>query len=196
MDKIIKNGRLVLEEQVVEADLLIRGEKIAAILAPGTYEGDAEVIDAAGMVVMPGTIDPHMHMGLYKPLGEAFRGDTPRQAIGGLTTLINYHRGKGNYFETVQKDIEDAEANSLVDFAISLGLCAKVHLEQIEDYVEKLGITTFKFFFDKQDIAHQFYDIPKEAALTLDKADLYFILKQLAEISPKLMLCVHCEDPD
>ena len=196
MKKLIKNGYLVLEHQVIKGDLLVNGEKIEAILAPDSYTGDAEIIDASGLYVMPGTIDPHMHMGLYKPLGDAFRYDTPRQAIGGLTTLINYHRGKGNYFETVREAIQDAEENSLVDFAISLGLCAKIHLEQLEGFVEELGITSFKFFFDKQDIAHQFYDIPKEDALTLDKADLYFILKQLHDISPKLLLCVHCEDPD
>ena len=196
MKKLITNGTVVFEHEEKKVDLLIDGEKISAILATGTYEGEAEIIDAEGLYIMPGTIDPHMHMGLYKPLGDAFRYDTPRQAIGGLTTLINYHRGKGNYFETVKEAVEEAESNSLVDFAISLGLCAKVHLTQIEDYIKELGITSFKFFFDKQDIAHLFYDIPKEEALTLDKADLYFILKQLREISPKLLLCVHCEDPD
>lgn len=194
--KIVKNGTVVFENEVRPADILIDQEKIVEILEPNTYVGDAEVIDATGLHVMAGTIDPHMHLGLYKPLADAFRYDTPRQAIGGLTTLINYHRGKGNYFETAKEAIKDGEENSLVDFALSLGLCAKVHLEQIEGFIKELGITTYKFFFDKQDIAHLFYDIPKEEALTLDKADLYFILKQLREISPKLMLCVHCEDPD
>ena len=149
MKKLIKNGTVVFEHDEQKVDLLIDGEKISAILAPGSYEGEAEVIDAQGLYVMPGTIDPHMHMGLYKPLGDAFRYDTPRQAIGGLTTLINYHRGKGNYFETVKEAVEEAENNSLVDFAISLGLCAKVHLQQIEGYIKELGITSFKFFFDK-----------------------------------------------
>ncbi|MBR6219829.1 MAG: amidohydrolase family protein [Clostridia bacterium] len=196
MDKLIKNGQVVFETAVRRADLLIRGEKIAAILEPGTYAGDAEVIDAEGLYVMPGTIDPHQHLGLYKPLGDAFRMDTPRQVVGGLTTLLNYHRGKGNYYETVQQAIEEGESNSLVDFAFSLGLCAKEHLDELQGYVDKLGITSFKFFFDKQDIAHTFYDIPKEAALTLDKADFYFILKRLREISPELLLCIHCEDAD
>ena len=196
MDKLIKNGHVVFETEVRDVDLLISGEKIAAILAPGTYTGDAEVIDAEGLYVMPGTIDPHQHLGLYKPLGDAFRCDTPRQAIGGLTTLLNYHRGKGNYYETVQEAIEEGEGNSLVDFAFSLGLCAKEHLGELEGYVEKLGITSFKFFFDKQDIAHTFYDLPKEAALTLDRADFLFILRRLREISPDLLLCIHCEDAD
>jgi len=196
MEKLIKNGNVVFETNVQKADILIRDEKIVAILSPGEYSGSAEIIDADGLYVMPGTIDPHEHLGLYKPLGDAFRMDTPRQAIGGLTTLLNYHRGKGDYYQTVQEAIEDGEKNSLVDFAFSLGLCAKEHLGELEGYVEKLGITSFKFFFDKQDIAHTFYDLPKEAALTLDKADFYFILKRLREISPELLLCIHCEDAD
>ena len=196
MDKLIKNGNVVFETDIRKADILVCGEKIAAILVPGEYSGDAEVIDAEGLYVMPGTIDPHQHLGLYKPLGDAFRADTPRQAIGGLTTLLNYHRGKGNYYETVQEAIEDGEKNSLVDFAFSLGLCAKEHLTELEGYVDKLGITSFKFFFDKQDIAHTFYDLEKDAALTLDKADFYHILKRLRDISPELLLCIHCEDAD
>ena len=196
MDKIVKNGNVVFETQIRKADILIRDEKIAAIYSPGEYEGNAEVIDASGMYVMPGTIDPHQHLGLYKPLSDAFRADTPRQVIGGLTTLLNYHRGKGNYYETVSEAIEEGEKNSLVDFAFSLGLCAKEHIGELEGYVDKLGITSFKFFFDKQDIAHTFYDLPKEAALTLDKADFYFIMKRLREISPELLMCIHCEDAD
>ncbi len=196
MEKLIKNGNVVFETTVRKADILIRGEKIAAILSPGEYSGTAEVINADGLYVMPGTIDPHQHLSLYKPLGDAFRMDTPRQAIGGLTTLLNYHRGNGDYYESVQEAIEEGEKNSLVDFSFSLGLCAKEHLDQLQGYVDKLGITSFKFFFDKQDIAHTFYDLPKEAALTLDKADFYFILKRLREISPELLLCIHCEDAD
>ena len=196
MRKLIKNGNVVFENDIRKVDLLIKDEKIEAILEPGSFEGEAEVIDAEGLYVMPGTIDPHQHLGLYKPLGDAFRADTPRQAIGGLTTLLNYHRGKGNYYETVQEAIEEGESNSLVDFAFSLGLCAKEHIDELEGYVEKLGITSFKFFFDKQDIAHTFYDLPEEAALTLDKADFYHILKRLREISPDLLLCIHCEDAD
>ncbi len=198
MKKLISGGNAVFTDRIEKCDILIDGEKIAAIYKENEYKntGDCEVIDAKGLYVMPGTIDPHMHMGLYKPYGEAMKRDTPRQAVGGVTTIINYHRGKGNYFETVQRDIDEGEANSTVDFAISLGLCAKKHLFELEDYVNKLGITSFKFFFDKQDIAHIFYGIPKEEALTLDKADLYRILVKLKEISPELLLSVHCEDPD
>lgn len=194
---LIKNGTVVLEDSVEKADILIRDEKIAGILAPGALASEASnVINADGMYIMPGAIDPHMHLGLYSSFADSYRFDSARELIGGMTTLVEYHRGKGDYFDTVKAEIDEAEGNTYVDFAISLGLCAKKHMDELERYIKELGITSFKFFFDKQDIAHTFYDIPKEEALTLDKADLYYVLKRLAAIDPKCMLCVHCEDPD
>lgn len=196
-DMLIKNGMVVFETDVRKADILVRNEKIAAILEPGEAPaGDYDVIDANGLYVMPGAIDPHQHLGLYNSFEDSYEHSTEREVIGGLTSIVEYHRGKGNYFETVSNEIEIGEKYSYVDFGISLGLCAKKHMTELEDYVNKLGITSFKFFFDKQDIAHTFYDIPKEEALTLDKADLYHIIKKLHEIDPKLLLCIHCEDPD
>ncbi len=194
---LIKNGNVVFEDEVKNADILIRDEKIVAIYEPGCApEGCHNIIDATGLTVMPGAIDPHQHLGLYNSFEESYEVDTAREAIGGLTTIVEYHRGKGNYFETVKNEVEIGEKYSYVDFGISLGLCAKKHLDELEGYIDELGITSFKFFFDKQDIAHTFYDISKEEALTLDKADLYYIIKKLAKIDPKLLLCIHCEDPD
>lgn len=195
-DMLIKNGNVVFENEVRKADILVRNEKIAGIFASGEAPEGSEVLDVNGLYVMPGAIDPHMHLGLYSDMGESYRKDSIREVVGGLTSMIDYHRGKGNYFETTAAEIKAAEENCLVDFALSLGLCAKKHMTELEDYISKIGITSFKFFFDKQDIAHTFYDISKEEALTLDKADLYYILKKLAEIDKKCLLCVHCEDPD
>ena len=194
---LVKNGWVVLSDEVKKADILVEGEKIAAINEPGTIsEEECKVIDASGLYVMPGAIDPHQHLGLYNSFEESYRYSTEREIVGGTTAIVEYHRGKGNYFETVSNEIEIGEKNSYIDFGISLGLCAKKHMDEIEDYVKHLGITSFKFFFDKQDIAHTFYGIQKEEALTLDKADLYYIIKKLHSIDPKLLLCIHCEDPD
>jgi dihydroorotase-like cyclic amidohydrolase len=193
---LIKNGRVIGDTEVRAADILVENGVIAAIFAPGAGPTDQEILDATGLYVAPGAIDPHMHLGLYSSMGDSYRQDTAREIVGGTTTLIDYHRGQGDYFATVTEEISLGEANSYIDFAISLGLCAKKHLIELPDYISRLGITSFKFFFDKQDIAHTFYGIPPEEALTLDKADLFRVLQLLAAIDERLLLCVHCEDPD
>ena len=59
MSKVIRGGTIVTAEGSQVADVLVEGEKIAAI-GPG-LKGDEEV-DASGAYVMPGGIDPHVHL--------------------------------------------------------------------------------------------------------------------------------------
>ena len=61
MKKLIKNGTIVLEDKVIQGDLLIEDEVIAAIGQDLEADGE-QVIDASGMVVLPGGIDVHTHL--------------------------------------------------------------------------------------------------------------------------------------
>ena len=88
-DMLIRNGSAVFETETRSADIAVKDGKIAAILETGEYAEAAEVIDASGLIVMPGAIDPHMHLGLYTSWGESYREDSRREAIGGMTTMID-----------------------------------------------------------------------------------------------------------
>ena len=63
MKKLIKNGTIVLEDKVIQGDLLIEDEVIAAIGQDLEADGE-QVIDASGMVVLPGGIDVHTHFNI------------------------------------------------------------------------------------------------------------------------------------
>lgn len=66
MRTILRNGQIFDTESldfVGERDLVIDGDRIAALAAPGTVEGD-RVIDARGGWVLPGLIDAHVHFRL------------------------------------------------------------------------------------------------------------------------------------
>jgi cytosine/adenosine deaminase-related metal-dependent hydrolase len=71
---LLKGGTvLTLDKDIgnfYEADVLIEGTKIAAV-GPNIQAGDAEVIDASNMIVMPGFIDTHRHMweGILRNIG-------------------------------------------------------------------------------------------------------------------------------
>ncbi|HRB01940.1 MAG TPA: dihydropyrimidinase, partial [Ilumatobacteraceae bacterium] len=63
---LIKNGKVISSSGVIAQDVLIDGETIRAMGAPGyfTEEGVDSIIDAAGKYVIPGGIDVHTHMEL------------------------------------------------------------------------------------------------------------------------------------
>ena len=60
---LIKNGTVITPIETIKTDLLIEGDKIAQLGSNLEVEG-AEVIDASGKYLMPGGIDPHVHLDL------------------------------------------------------------------------------------------------------------------------------------
>lgn len=63
MKKAIINGRIVLKDRIFEGGTLLFDQKILDILPSGAPIPHAEIIDAAGGIVMPGMIDLHVHGG-------------------------------------------------------------------------------------------------------------------------------------
>ena len=61
MSILIKNGRVITADADYVADIYIENETIHTIGTNLNMEAD-EVIDAAGKLVMPGGIDPHVHL--------------------------------------------------------------------------------------------------------------------------------------
>jgi dihydropyrimidinase len=100
MKTLIKNGTVVNATGTGQADVLIDGETIAAVLAPGStllgfdLERNVDtVVDAAGKYVIPGGIDAHTHMQM--PFGgteasDTFETGTRAAAHGGTTSIVDF----------------------------------------------------------------------------------------------------------
>src|ERR1700750_1320593 len=92
MSILIKNGRVITATDDYVADILIQGESIVAIGKNLDVKADRE-IDATGKLVLPGGIDPHVHLDM--PFMGTFSSDThetgTRAALfGGTTTVIDF----------------------------------------------------------------------------------------------------------
>jgi dihydropyrimidinase len=74
---IIRGGDVVTPQGVAKCDVGISGETIATISAPGALpvQSAERVIDATGRIVMPGGIDPHVHLKLMG--GRGMSADVP-----------------------------------------------------------------------------------------------------------------------
>ncbi len=95
MSIVIKGGLLALEEGPVRADILIEGEKIAGI-GEGFAAEDCQVIDAGGLLVLPGGIDVHTHFNIDVGVRSVddFTSGTVSAVFGGTTTIVD-HMGFG-----------------------------------------------------------------------------------------------------
>jgi dihydropyrimidinase len=159
MTILIKNGTVVSAEGSTQADVLIDGERIAAVLAPGDTTLGAslassvdKVIDATGKYVVPGGIDGHTHMEM--PFGgtvasDSFETGTRAAAWGGTTTIIDFAVQKQG--ERVQDCLaawhEKAGGNTFIDYGFHqvVGGVDSESLKAMDELVGE-GVTTFKLF--------------------------------------------------
>ncbi|MBL6965518.1 MAG: dihydropyrimidinase [Anaerolineales bacterium] len=90
--KLIQNGTIITASDTFKADILIEGETILAI-GNQLNAADAEIIDAAGKLIMPGGIDPHVHLALE--MFDTISSDDhytghKAAAFGGTTTVMDF----------------------------------------------------------------------------------------------------------
>jgi dihydropyrimidinase len=168
MSTLITGGTVVTATGTLAADVLIVGEKIAAVLARGeatdaaTFaavsaaadaEPDADVIiDATDMYVIPGGIDAHTHMEM--PFGGTFSADTfetgtKAAAWGGTTTIIDFAvQAKGtSLLATLDKWHEKADGNCAIDYGFHM-IVSDVNdgtLKEMDACIAA-GISSFKMF--------------------------------------------------
>ena len=153
MRTLISGGTVVNATGPVAMDVLVDGETIAALLAPGTGPSDVDTIDATGKYVIPGGIDVHTHMEL--PFGgtnasDTFSTGTVAAAWGGVTTIVDFAVQRTG--EVVQESLATwhakAEGNCAVDYGLHmiLGGVDDDALKAMDQLVDHEGITSFKLF--------------------------------------------------
>ena len=92
-DLLVQNGTVVLADGVYPYDVALQDGKVASIGLHGTLGGAKETVDASGKMVLPGLIDPHVH--IHHPFKGSFAGDdfdsaTRSAAFGGVTTVCDF----------------------------------------------------------------------------------------------------------
>ena len=156
---LIKGGTVVNATGTANADVLVDGETIAALLTPGSTllgtdleRNVDQVVDAAGKYVIPGGIDPHTHMEL--PFGgtaasDTFETGTRAAAWGGTTTIIDF--AVQRYGERVEDGLAawhaKAEGNCAIDYGFHqiIGGIDEFSLKAMESLIDE-GVTSFKLF--------------------------------------------------
>ncbi|WP_436496067.1 dihydropyrimidinase [Actinokineospora sp. HUAS TT18] len=152
MRTLIKNGTVVNATGRVVADVLVDGETIAAVAAPGTLTEADKTIDAQGKYVIPGGIDAHTHMEM--PFGGTFSNDTfgsgtTAAAWGGTTTIIDFAvQPKGSsLLSTLDKWHEKADGHCAIDYGFHMIISdvTDESLKEMQICIDA-GVNSFKMF--------------------------------------------------
>jgi len=185
MNLVIKNGTIVTATESYRADIGIDGETISLI---GRDLSGDEVIDATGMLVMPGGIDPHTHMELPfmgTVSADDFRTGTIAAACGGTTTIIDFAiQGAGQTLrEALDIWLGRAKRKVCIDYGmhVAIGAMDDERMAEMADMVE-LGVPSFKIF------------MAYKGSLMVDDETLFRSLLRAKEIGA--LISVHAENGD
>lgn len=196
LDKAIINGTVVTPTGVQSLDIGIRDGRIVALVERGALPAATEVIDASGLTVIPGGIDPHIHCDLEMGGITAFGPDQVGKAalIGGTTTLVDFawKEQDETVLEAVARTKQRWDAVSPIDFAFHVVLRGQISrdvLAQIPEAIEA-GHPSYKVFttnvFPHEPIGGQ--------DLKIDYGSLKEVLEVLRDHRGIAM--VHAEDDD
>ena len=152
MSLLIKNGHIVTAADDYKGDVLVEGETITAVGNLSGVSAD-KVIDASGLLVLPGGIDPHVHLDM--PFMGTFSSDThetgTRAALfGGTTTVIDFVlQTQGHSLKEALDDWNSrARGTAVGDYSFHMAVTDYNDntRKEIRHMIEEEGITSFKTF--------------------------------------------------
>ncbi len=183
---LIKGGTVITATEKMDADVLIDGGKVVALLGRDHSVEADETIDASGKYVMPGGIDVHTHMEL--PFGGTFAADTfetgtRAAAWGGTTTIVDFAvQTKGeSAMDGFEAWMRKADGNCAIDYGFHMitGDINEQTLKEMQMLMEE-GVSSFKMFMAYPGV---FYS---------DDGEILRAMQKGAEIGATI--CMHAEN--
>jgi dihydropyrimidinase len=156
MRTLVKHGRIVTAVDDYHADVLIVDGVIAQI-ARDITDPEAEVIDAAGRMVIPGGVDPHTHLESPSALtttSDDFLTGSRAAAVGGTTTLIDFARqSKGGSLQQAYDTWQQkAHQRTCIDYSFHL-IVVEMNEARLEEVPAMIagGVVSVKMYMAYRD---------------------------------------------
>jgi dihydropyrimidinase len=152
---LIRGGTLVTADAERKADVLVRDGKVAEV-GEGVAGGE-DVIDATGMLVLPGVVDPHTHLLLdtgTARTADDFESGSASAAAGGVTTYLDFApQLPGQTFgQALGARLNLIEGRSHVDYGIHLNITQLADgWERDLEALVNAGVTSAKVYTTYRD---------------------------------------------
>ena len=185
MSTVIRNGTVVTADLSYSADVLIDNGVITDI---GDNLSGGSELDATGCYIMPGGIDPHVHlempfMGTYS--SDDFESGTRAGLSGGTTMVVDFclpNQGE-SLLDAIQRwDNKSTRANCDYSFHMAVTWWGEQVFNDMKTVVQDRGINTFKHF------------LAYKGALMVNDDELFSSFNRLSELGATAM--VHAENGD
>jgi dihydropyrimidinase/allantoinase len=212
-DLAILDGTVVVPYLgTLRCDVGVRDGRVAA-LADAIAPGDAgQAVDARGKLVLPGGVDSHFHIGIYRDLARDAESETESALAGGVTTVLSYFRTGQHYlnksgpYRTIFPEVVAAtEGHAFTDFGYHIGIMTSAQLDEVDWLVGEQGVGSFKYYMFYKGL-NLTSDSTRGTDYTMsdvyDLGHLYRLMEQVAAAARRygprgrVSLSLHCEQAE
>jgi dihydropyrimidinase/allantoinase len=196
----------------VRCDIGIRDGRITALVDAIASRDAEEVVDARGKLVLPGAVDSHFHLGIYRDLAHDARSETASALAGGVTTVISYFRtGRhylnktGPYREIFPEVLAATRGQAYTDYGYHIAIMTADQLDEVDWLLGEQGVASFKYYMFYKGLnltADSTRGSDYTMADTYDLGHLYWLMQRVATAARargrhgRVSLSLHCEQAE
>jgi len=190
-DLVVRDGEAILPAHGrTSCDIAVRDGRIAAIAAPGEKLAARSELSARGLVVFPGAIDVHLHLGHGSDIARprvALDADreTAAAAKGGVTCFISYLMATEPFEKIFEDVVAVTQGGARIDFGYHFIISTEDQLAGVPRYVGDYGVPSFKIFMNNRG--------GEGARLGLPDIDDGFLFRLCEAAANGGMVCPHPE---
>ena len=176
---LITGGTVVTSEGRFDADVRVRDGAVVQIGTGLAAAAGARTIDAAGLLVMPGGVDPHVHLG--GTTRDDYRTGSQAALAGGITTISNFAfpaRGR-TVAQAIEREAALIREQAIADVILHAGLTPRTQAGEMTTLAAETGQTSTKIFM---------------VWTTFDAAVPGYVATMDAAGRAGILTMVHCED--
>ena len=183
LDLVIRGGTVVIpgtgqlraDVGIVEGRIVALGEDLGRATA---------IVDASGRAVLPGVVDPHIHLGNTLPFEDEAHTESRAAVVGGVTTVCVFLRRTDSYLKHLPDFRRAIDERSYVDAAFHLQIFNEDQLRELPACAAEHGVRSFKFYMS---------GIP---GIVQSVSDAFLLegFRQVTALGPDAVACVHAEN--
>jgi dihydropyrimidinase len=182
--KLVNGRAFIPEGGFFDLEIGISGGKIAVLGSPGQLPEAEKTIDAKGKLIIPGVIDPHIHLGIFSDFEKECETETRAALAGGVTTVGVFMGGGESYLPMLGKLIDTVKKKASVDLFFHLSIFTPQQMAEMTQYYKEFGVTSFKFYM--AGVRGVFPGVTD--------GFIYEGFKRVAAMGDNATACIHCED--
>jgi dihydropyrimidinase len=199
VDLVIKNALVVNSWGTMRGGVAVEDGKIVAVASDAFLPQAERTIDAMGKPLLPGIIDPHVHLNqgpempnLDAAERRAFRTETESAAFGGVTTVMTFLYKTKPLLEVFEETKRECESKALVNVVFNGTVLIDQHIPEMAEVARKTGITGWKYLMP--------YRQSEAASLGLGDSSgvddylLYLGMREISKIGYPAIAMIHTEN--